>query len=284
LFATNCSVCHGALGEGGPNPVRQGDIIAPISSAEYLKTRDDATLGSIIAQGQPNFGMSPFGSAYGGPLEDDQINALVSYIRTWEQNPPVELPPEVNIDTLSLESPQIYQDLCSQCHGDKGEGKIGPSFLTDDFITKKTDQDIFDAINQGHKTTAMIGWGEILSAEQIQGLVDYIRILGKNNPPSPAATSSVSPTFTKDILPIFQKYCNTCHGELGGWDGSTYESSMTSGDHGPVIVPGDKEGSLLAQKILGTHSEGSIMPPTGKLPDAVIQIILDWIAAGALEN
>ncbi|OGO33723.1 MAG: hypothetical protein A2Z16_00485 [Chloroflexi bacterium RBG_16_54_18] len=284
LFVTNCSGCHGSLGEGGPNPTRQGDIIAPISSAEYLKTRDDTTLQSIIAQGQPNFGMSPFGSAYGGPLEDDEINALVAYMRSWEQNPPVELPPEVSINTLSLESPAIYLDLCAQCHGEKGEGKIAPSLISNEFQEKNADQDIFDTINQGHEATTMIGWGEILGAEQIQGLVEYIRELGKNASPTPVGTLASSPTFEKDILPIFQENCNMCHGDLGGWDGSTYESAMTSGDHAPVIVPGDEASSLLAQKILGTHSEGSIMPPSGRLPDEIIQIILDWIAMGAPEN
>ena len=54
LFAQNCTSCHGDSGEGGPNPARSGDIIAPISTAEFLKTRDDFTLKAIISQGQPN--------------------------------------------------------------------------------------------------------------------------------------------------------------------------------------------------------------------------------------
>ena len=37
LFVDNCAFCHGEFGEGGQNPTRQDDIIAPISSAEYLK-------------------------------------------------------------------------------------------------------------------------------------------------------------------------------------------------------------------------------------------------------
>jgi len=52
LFTKNCALCHGDFGEGGPNPARQGDIIAPISTSEYLKTRDDSTLRAIIGQGQ----------------------------------------------------------------------------------------------------------------------------------------------------------------------------------------------------------------------------------------
>jgi hypothetical protein len=59
---------------------------------------------------------------------------------------------------------------------------------------------------------------------------------------------------------------------------------MNSGDHAPVVIPGDAENSLLAQKILGTHSEGDIMPPGGMMKDAYIQIILEWIEAGALDN
>jgi mono/diheme cytochrome c family protein len=71
LYSQNCASCHGEFGEGGSNPTRAGDIILPISTAESQKTRDDFTLRSIIAQGQPNFGMSPFGSTYGGPLDDE---------------------------------------------------------------------------------------------------------------------------------------------------------------------------------------------------------------------
>jgi cytochrome c551/c552 len=59
---------------------------------------------------------------------------------------------------------------------------------------------------------------------------------------------------------------------------------LATGDHAPVIVPGDAENSLLAQKIQGTHETGTIMPPAGRMSDHDIQIILDWIAAGAPNN
>jgi hypothetical protein len=75
-----------------------------------------------------------------------------------------------------------------------------------------------------------------------------------------------------------------CHGTLGGWDGTSYQVAMTTGDHAPVITPGDATNSILALKLLGTAPFGEIMPPTGKLPDATIQIILDWIINGAPEK
>lgn len=291
LFAQNCSPCHGEFGEGGPNPTRPDDIIAPISSAEYLRTRDNSTLKAIISQGQPNFGMSPFGTAYGGPLEDEEIDAIVAYIRSWEQNPPVENPPEITVSTSSLSGAEIYSDVCAQCHGPDGGGGVGPSLRNPEFQEKFTDQELFDTINIGHEATAMIGWGEILTQEQIQELVKFIRQLepvpSAGEPtPTPAATAapSESVSFTADVLPIFQENCATCHGTFGGWDSSTYEAVMTTGDNAPVVVPGDVENSLLAHKVLGTQSEGAIMPPSGKMSEDNIQTILDWIEAGAPDN
>lgn len=283
LFASNCTLCHGEFGEGGVNPARPGDIIAPISSAEYLKTRDDLTLRTIIAQGQPNFGMSPFGSSFGGPLDDDEIDAIVAYMRSWEQNPPVDLPPEILLPELALEGQDIYIGLCAQCHGGQGQGGLGPPLNDPEFQTSMSDQEIFDAINLGHEGTSMIVWGEILNAQQIDQLVQIIRQLEPSEstvgsePPLDADT----PTFTNDILPIFEVKCNMCHGSMGGWDGTTYESAMESGNNAPVIIPGDPDNSLLVQKLLGTQSIGAMMPPGSKLSDAEIDLIIAWILAGA---
>jgi mono/diheme cytochrome c family protein len=279
LFAKNCSVCHGDFGEGGPNPTRPDDIIAPISSAEFLETRDDATLRAIISQGQPNFGMSPFGNAYGGPLSDEEVDALVAFVRSWQEKPPVELPPEIVKRPLSIEGPEIYAEVCAQCHGAHGEGLIGPSLSDPAFQSANTDEQIFNTINVGHEATAMIGWGEILSADQIHQLVDFIRQLGGAATPTPGEVS-----FKDDVLPVLKDSCGICHGSMGGWDASSYQSVMESGDNGPVVNPGDPEASLLAQKLLGTQTIGAEMPPGGQLSQDDIQTILDWISAGAPDN
>jgi len=283
LYSSNCAVCHGEFGEGGANPARPGDVIAPISSAEYLRTRDDITLRAIIEQGQPNFGMSPFGTASGGPLDSDEIDAIVAFIRSWEANPPVELPPEIAVDQFPLEAADIYTELCAQCHGLDGEGIIGPALNNPEFQSANTDQNIYDTINLGHEATAMIGWGEILSSEQIEGLVNYIRQLAPvEDGQEDVGTEEIS--FSNDVAPILEAECAMCHGSLGGWDASTYDSVMNSGDNGPVIIPGDVSNSLLAQKIQGTQTIGVLMPTSGLMDEELIQIILDWIEAGAPNN
>jgi len=286
LFAQNCASCHGDFGEGGPNPANPNQIIAPIGTADFINTHDDSTLFQIISQGQPEQGMSPFGSVNGGNFDDDQINSIVAYLRSWQANPPITTPPQFTIPTLSLSAEEIYSQICAQCHGPNGEGTtIGPALndLSDD-----ADQDIFDVINQGIPKSTMLAFGSILSENQVQDLVALIRLFPPpqtSTQPSPTSQPTPStPTFDKDILPIFQKSCTMCHGALGGWDGTSYQAVMTTGDHAPVVIPGDATNSLLAQKLLGTSTIGDIMPPAGKLPDATIQVILDWIAAGAPEK
>lgn len=305
LYSENCADCHGGLGEGGHNPARPDDIIAPISTAEYLRTRDDFTLRNVIAQGQPNFGMSPFSSAFGGPLDDDEIEALVAFIRSWQHDPPVELPPEVSAETLALSGFEIYSEICAQCHGPTGAGDIGPSLRDANFRTTSSNQDIYDTIGAGHDATEMIAWGSILTAEQINQLVRFIDQLPIEEPtPEPVVEEPVAeeeeevaaepePTpespevsFSADISPILEFRCIDCHGTDGGYDVSTYDLVINSGDHGPAVIPGDAENSLLAQKLLGTHEEGDLMPPPPlrALQEDLIQLILDWIDAGAPDN
>ena len=203
LFAEYCSACHGTFGEGGPNPALSGDIILPISTAEYLKTRDDATLRNIISFGQPNSGMSPFGDENGGPLDGEQLDAIVAFMRSWEANPPVnELP-------------------------------------------------------------------------------DYSTVGGGDANPVASGASG----FSGAVLPIFEAKCVVCHSSnnaQGDWDGSSYDAAMSTGENAPVIIPGDADNSLLVQYLLG--SNGKFMPPLGALPEESIQVIIDWIEAGAENN
>ncbi|MCJ7623271.1 MAG: c-type cytochrome, partial [Anaerolineaceae bacterium] len=278
LFAQYCASCHGDFGEGGINPARRNDIIPPISSAEYLKTRDDFTLFAIIAQGQPNFGMSPFGSSFGGPMEDSEVEAVVAYMRAWEASPPVEFPPEISEVVLSLDGAEIFAQICAQCHGANGEGLTGPALKPIELNT----EEIYDSINLGHEGTAMLAWGGILSSQQIQDLVDFIQTLVVEE--TETAEEGAAPSYSANVVPIFDKYCVFCHGTSGGWDSSSYDNTINSGDHGPVVIPGDIENSLLAQTMLGTSDEVDVMPPNGILDAEIIQIILDWIEAGAQDN
>ncbi len=287
LFAENCATCHGDFGEGGQNPTRANDTIAPISSSEYLKTRDDLTLRNIISQGQPDFGMSPFGDTNGGPLTADQIDAIVAFIRAWEANPPVVSAPPTPTETATpqpqtspLTGPEIYAKLCAQCHGPNGEGGSASAINTQEVQERYDNSALTDLLTNGRSDTPMLAWGELFTPEQIQALVGYVRILqlGSGN------TSGETVSFSGQVLPILQENCSRCHSatqSLGGWDASSYQSVTTTGSNAPVVTPSDPGNSLLLLRLLGI---GNLMPPDGQLSFSDLQTIFSWILSGAPDN
>jgi hypothetical protein len=49
-----------------------------------------------------------------------------------------------------------------------------------------------------------------------------------------------------------------------------------------LVIPGDPDGSYLVQKMRGDSGiDGDPMPPTAGATDAQIDVVVDWIAAGA---
>jgi menaquinol-cytochrome c reductase cytochrome b/c subunit len=276
LFAAQCAMCHGDLGEGAANPTQPGDVIAPISTAEYLASRTDATIREAISAGFPEFGMAAFEVVHGGPLQATEVDSIVAHVRSWENDPPVQLDPAVSAAGLSDSAEFLYPQLCAQCHGEFGEGGIGTAFADPEVQQAWSDQQLFDSINLGHEATAMIAWGEVLTQTQIEGLVQHIMSFGDARGPG-------APSYTLDVLPIFDVRCVACHGTSGGWDATTWELAMSSGDNAPVVLRGDAANSILAQMMLGTHPGGVLMPPDGLLPDALVQLVVDWIEGGALE-
>jgi mono/diheme cytochrome c family protein len=98
-----------------------------------------------------------------------------------------------------------------------------------------------------------------------------------------AGASAATVSFTNDVVPIIQSRCINCHGGDRTEKGlvmHTYEELMAGSENGPVIVPGDVAGSKLVELIANQK-----MPKRGpKLTPPQVQLITDWVAAGALNN
>ncbi len=86
--------------------------------------------------------------------------------------------------------------------------------------------------------------------------------------------------FESKIRPVLATKCYACHSSslkapMGGLVLDTKAGLVKSG----VVVPGKPGESRLLQAI--RYADPNLqMPPTGKLPDAVIADFASWIAAG----
>jgi hypothetical protein len=87
--------------------------------------------------------------------------------------------------------------------------------------------------------------------------------------------------FEIHARPLLVAHCIRCHGEAkqeAGLNLATREGILAGGDSGAAVVPGEPADSLLLEAL---RYESLEMPPTGKLDDAVIAGIEQWVAAGA---
>jgi len=91
---------------------------------------------------------------------------------------------------------QIYSTNCVACHGNKGQGGVGPN-LTDKFWIHGGDvKALFKTIIHGIPEKGMIAWDKTLNPLQIQKVASYILTLQGTNPPGakePQGTETKSP-------------------------------------------------------------------------------------------
>ena len=91
--------------------------------------------------------------------------------------------------------------------------------------------------------------------------------------------------FETKVRPILVERCYACHSNeaktlRGGLKLDSKAGWQQGGDSGPAIEPGKPEESLLVLAIQ-YEDEALRMPPKGKLPEAEIATLVDWVKRGA---
>lgn len=78
----------------------------------------------------------------------------------------------------------IFMANCVACHGNAGEGGIGPN-LTDEYWLHGADiKDIFKVVKYGVAAKGMVPWEQTLTPAQIAEVSNYIYALRGTNPPN----------------------------------------------------------------------------------------------------
>jgi mono/diheme cytochrome c family protein len=117
IYKNNCGACHGADGRGLPN-------VAPALNSHYFfveRATDVGWTGTLrdfvaltVAAGRPSNAhsqwanrMPTWGEEYGGPLRNDQIEQVVSYVMNWQESA---------LAQTAAEDPwQCFQDVPKPC-------------------------------------------------------------------------------------------------------------------------------------------------------------------------
>jgi cytochrome c oxidase cbb3-type subunit 3 len=77
----------------------------------------------------------------------------------------------------------IFAQTCAACHGNDGEGKIGPNLTDGAWLHGSKPTEIYKTISSGVAAKGMPAWEPVLGAEKVRMLTAYIETLkGKNLP------------------------------------------------------------------------------------------------------
>lgn len=288
LYAENCAVCHGLDGNGiGASPALNSDA---------LSKSDPQSLGKIISRGLYETNMPAWSKDDGGPLNDYQIDQLVSLITqgNWQfvQDRVVNLglAPLIPFTTepdpqllASLQAMQggeqlargvtLYAENCVACHGADGLGTNLAPALNDPVVRNRDLEELQRVMLYGNPGTLMAGWDKTLDESDISALLTLIT--DWDSVPSgtiPAPDIPVPITVESIALgsEIYSATCSRCHGS----DGQGTPRAPALNVKGFLSDTTD----LAMQQIITLGVPDTSMPAWGdRLTDAELQALVGYI-------
>lgn len=207
VYNRYCTSCHGqyGLGDGpaaaflAPTPRDFTKGVYKFRSTESGSLPTDEDLLKAVRDGV--HGTSMIGWA--GIVPDDQIQAVVGYIKTLsprfatEQPAPIKTAPEVPSSPESIAAGKaVYENLqCAACHGEEGRdagaiagvlqddwGKpLKPARLTEpwSFRGGSSAQDIYLRLKTGINGTPMPAFADVATDKELWDVANYVRSLGR---------------------------------------------------------------------------------------------------------
>lgn len=80
IYGFNCASCHGPDGEGGVGPT--------LNAKGFLDSATNSQIELLTAVGVPGSAMNAYSQDFAGPLTAEQIRAVTTFLRTWEEDAP----------------------------------------------------------------------------------------------------------------------------------------------------------------------------------------------------
>lgn len=215
LYRANCSGCHGLNGEGG-------QIGISLRAPEFLAIASDDMLAETILRGRANTAMPAWRQ-----FDNRDISDLLAFIRSWQ---PVRSQREEVLAILDQKSEvggdgaeeigtsylpsvatglTLYRSRCTVCHGENGEGKIGPSINNPAMLSVVSNEFLLDTIVRGRPGTAMPAWRQ-LSSEDVADVIALLRSW-QTEPSKELPDVRVQGDSQNGEL-LYTGVCASCHG------------------------------------------------------------------------
>ncbi|MGO4893684.1 c-type cytochrome [Flavobacterium sp. W21_SRS_FM6] len=164
-----CSLCHGDDREGHKN-----DHAPSLRSKSLFESGVPHSILRPLSYGRQGTAMGGYLDEIGGPMTLDETWDL-TYWLFWQSGAERVKLTENPIAGDIVRGESVYQQFCSGCHGQKGEGITAPALANPSFLAHNKDDFIRYAIEQGRQGTPMASFANTLSAEDIDNVTAFIR-------------------------------------------------------------------------------------------------------------
>jgi mono/diheme cytochrome c family protein len=213
-YQNACASCHGTELGGGSAPHPDPDIEAawPAPALNNIVARYEDSeivedpfhlIMQTLRNGRPGTPMQAFSEAAGGSLNDQQLEAITTYILSVQTG---ELPEGEAF--VGASGDNVFDANCARCHGADAQGYVGPQLVNvferygaeegDDESLETARAAVRHAIEKGRYVPGeqlMPPFENVLSADAIDAVIDHLEDLQQTGGPSagqlgPDATSA----------------------------------------------------------------------------------------------
>ncbi len=210
IFDRSCAQCHGVSPRAMVGPA--------VLSEGFLKQASDPFIKNMIMYGRSHTPMRPAFQGEGGIIEliEEEVNSVVAYIRSLEENP-VVLEGKSSVQGDPQVGKALFSRNCAQCHGDFGEGGNGPAIGKKGFLETVSDGFIFAMVRMGRGDSEMKAFPPhgsgfaSLSDKDAADIISFLRS-GLNKADQHAKKVQGVPGRGKAL---FDRGCAQCHGKDG---------------------------------------------------------------------
>lgn len=185
LYVSYCQLCHGTEGKGD-GPLAKAMKISPANLNTTVRSRSDTILTKIITgEGRQTITgrdrhnlLSEAMPEWKDVFTDSQVKSLIAYLRFLGRS-------KHQLMGDSEFGMQLYQKYCQVCHGVEGDGEgimtnlmgiVPMDFTNPNEIESLSNEEIANSILDGKKRF-MPAWRGILSQNDVEALVSYIRLI-----------------------------------------------------------------------------------------------------------
>jgi mono/diheme cytochrome c family protein len=210
LYQAQCASCHGRQGQGG--------IGTRLHSPGFLAVASDLFLARTLIHGRANTAMPSW--RHLGP---QRMSDVMAFLRAWhekksDQQASLKLlasardKGEANVDaSVSVRIGELlYQANCVTCHGLQGQGDLGPSLSTPEFLTLVDDAYLHETVVRGRPGTGMPAWRHF-STEDVASLVLYMDAW-RQRERKEMATGPIQGDWDAGRI-MYGHACAGCHGD-----------------------------------------------------------------------